>query len=152
VAAAFNPAGPAPTTTSRRPLRPPDRGRIVAAAEREPPYLLVQVGPFDRGAVIAQPLEARGEAGGGAPAIASIPVKPTDLPVAARKARALASTLEFPAHDLIVHEPLGPAAGHRQHVAERLASCAARISLPQSWHSSRTRSARSKWRMASALA
>lgn len=98
----------------------PDRGRIVTTAEREPPHLLVQVGPFDRGAVIAQPLEAGGEAGGGVPAIASIPVQPTDLPLEARKARALAGTLEFPAHELIVREPLGPAAGHRQHVAERL--------------------------------
>ena len=82
---------PAPRPFALRPAPAsahPIAAALSPAAEREPPHLLVQVGPFDRVAVLAKLLEACREAGGGPPAIARIPVKPTDLPVEARDARA----------------------------------------------------------------
>ena len=79
----------------QRPLGPRDGAGIVAGPKREPAHLLEQMRALDRIAVVAEPLEARREAGAGALAVARFPVQSADLPVQARGARAIAGRLDL---------------------------------------------------------
>ena len=72
------------------PLGPRDGAGVVASTKGEPAHLLEQLRALDRIAVLAQPLEARLEAGAGALAITGFPVQSTDLAVQARCTRAIA--------------------------------------------------------------
>ena len=72
-------------------------------------------------AVLAEPLETRGEAGPGALAIAGFPVQSADLALQARGAGAIRRGLELLAHRLVVRESLGPPPGERQQIGEPLA-------------------------------
>ena len=56
------------------PLGPRDGSRIVAGPEREAPQLLEEVRPLDRIAVVAEQIEAGGEAGARALAVTRFPV------------------------------------------------------------------------------
>ena len=79
-----------PRRLGKRPLGPGDRARIVAGAKGQATDLLVELGALDRIARFAEPLDAGGEAGPGALAVAGLPMQPADLAVEACRAGAVA--------------------------------------------------------------
>src|SRR5581483_9681470 len=105
----------------QRPLGPRDRGLVVARAEREPAHLLEEVGALDRIALLAEPIEARGEAGGGPLAVARLPVETPELPEEPGRERPVAGPLARLADGLEVGEGLRAASGQPEQIAQPLA-------------------------------
>src|SRR5512134_394575 len=64
---------------AERALRPVERAAVVAAAEREPPHLLVEVGALDWFAFVLQQREALLERSKPSLALARVPVERADL-------------------------------------------------------------------------
>src|SRR5215213_805565 len=94
---------------------------VVAHPKCKPPDLLKKLGALDGTAILAQLLEARGEAALRALSIAGFPVQAPDLAIETSGTRAICSRFELPSDRLIVRESLGPQSSEREHICEPLA-------------------------------
>ena len=105
-----------------RPLRPGDRAFVVAAPERLPPHLVIEVRQLDVLRVARHELEPRPEPRGGRRTIAGVPAEGGELPLEPGLGRTVSGRRRGGEHRLVVGERLGATPEGREDVAETLAN------------------------------